>query len=105
MYELYFHKTHFFHSLTAYLRTVYLSVLLGRPYPVNALSHKERTHVAGLSYGSLVAFYTIAEQLSLFTLQFPASIFRRSSVVLTLQYEPLFQNCISVRFTWTLVPS
>ena len=29
-----------------------------------------------------LAFYTTAEQLSLFTLQFPASIFRRSSVAL-----------------------
>ena len=61
--------------MTAYSRTgVFLSVLPRRSYPVNALSHKERSHVAGLSYGSLVAL-----QLSLFTLQF---FLRRSSVVL-----------------------
>ena len=61
------------------------------------------TLVAGLSFGTVILFLFIrtpqAQQLSLFTLQLIScvdlpSFFRRSSVVLTLQFEPLFQNCI-----------
>ena len=59
-----------------------LSVLLGRSYPVDALSYKARTHEAGLSYGTVTS----------------CSFF-------LLYNMRLFQDSISVRSTWTLVSS